>query len=45
LIAIADLVFIIIAAIEASKGNAYVFPLCLRLISGPGAGPGSTPTV
>jgi uncharacterized Tic20 family protein len=45
LIAIADLVFIIIAAIEANKGNSYVFPVCLRLVREPGAGPGATPTV
>jgi len=39
LIAIADIVFIVIAAIEANKGNAYRFPICLRLVQGPGGPP------
>lgn len=32
IVAIVDLVFIIIASIEANKGNAYRYPLCIRLV-------------
>jgi uncharacterized Tic20 family protein len=32
LLSVADLVFIIIAAIKASEGVAYRYPVCLRLI-------------
>lgn len=35
LIGIADLVLMILAAIEASHGREYRFPVCLRLIQGP----------
>lgn len=35
LIAVADLVLIVIAAIEASKGNEFRFPVCLRVVKGP----------
>jgi hypothetical protein len=31
-IGVADLVFIILAALQANKGVAYRYPLCLRLI-------------
>lgn len=37
LIGIADLVLMILAAIEASHGREYRFPVCLRLVQGPGA--------
>ncbi len=33
LLALADLIFIIIAAVKASEGVAYRYPFCLRLIS------------
>jgi uncharacterized Tic20 family protein len=33
LIGIADLVFVIIAAVSASKGERYRYPLSLRLIN------------
>ncbi len=35
IILVFDVVVIIIAALRASRGEAYEYPLCLRLISGP----------
>ena len=37
LIGIADLVMMILAAVEASAGREYRFPVCLRLVQGPAA--------
>lgn len=39
LIALADLIMIIVAAIEANKGNEYRFPICLRLVPPPPGAP------
>jgi len=39
LIGLADLVLIVVAALEANKGREFRFPACLRLVKGPGATP------
>lgn len=35
IIGLADIIFIVIAAIAANEGRAYTFPICLRLVKGP----------
>jgi uncharacterized Tic20 family protein len=32
-VAIFDIVYVILASIEASKGNSYKYPLCIRLVT------------
>lgn len=39
LIALADIALCIVAALAANEGREYRFPLCLRWVQGPGAGP------
>ncbi len=43
LIGVADVVFMVIAALEANNGREYRFPVCLRLVKGPEAAASGAP--